>query len=101
LGGAHLTPICRGGAHLTPICRGGALNPGPDSLKRPAAHTCAISLLAIPKTWSQDWRFHPSQISLKSPGSRSQNRPYKQRRKVKSHFPPHPTLTPEPLNLPR
>ncbi|CAI9622183.1 unnamed protein product, partial [Staurois parvus] len=21
------------------------------------AHTCAISLLAIPKTWSQDWRF--------------------------------------------
>ncbi|CAI9594153.1 unnamed protein product, partial [Staurois parvus] len=51
-------------------------------MKRPA-HTCAISLLAIPKTWSQDWRFHPSQISLKSPGSRSQNRPYKQRRKVK------------------
>ncbi|CAI9610516.1 unnamed protein product, partial [Staurois parvus] len=42
------------------------------------AHTCAISLLAYPKTWSQDWRFHPSQISLKSPGSRSQNRPYKQ-----------------------
>ncbi|CAI9551970.1 unnamed protein product, partial [Staurois parvus] len=29
------------------------------------AHTCAISLLAYPKTWSQDWRFHPSQISLK------------------------------------
>ncbi|CAI9621838.1 unnamed protein product, partial [Staurois parvus] len=60
-----------GGAHLTPVCRGGAQNPGPDSLKRPA-HTCAISLLAIPKTWSQDWRFHPSQISLKSPSSRSQ-----------------------------
>ncbi|CAI9590078.1 unnamed protein product, partial [Staurois parvus] len=41
------------------------------------AHTCAISILAISKTWSQDWRFHPSQISLKSPGSRSQNGPYK------------------------
>ncbi|CAI9538039.1 unnamed protein product [Staurois parvus] len=68
-------------------------------MKRPT-HTCAISLLAIPKTWSQDWRFHPSQISLKSPGSRSQNRLYKQRRKVKSHFPPYQTLTLEPLNLP-
>ncbi|CAI9573855.1 unnamed protein product, partial [Staurois parvus] len=28
------------------------------------------------------------------------NRPYKQRRKVKSHFPPYQTLTLEPLNLP-
>ncbi|CAI9578228.1 unnamed protein product, partial [Staurois parvus] len=90
-------PVFQGGALLTPVCRGGAQKSDPDSLKRPA-HTCAISLLAIPKTWSQDWRFHPSQISLKSPGSRSQNRPYKQRRKVKSHFPPYQTLTLEPLN---
>ncbi|CAI9599767.1 unnamed protein product, partial [Staurois parvus] len=80
--------VCRGWSPPDSVCRGGAQNPGPDSMKRPA-HTCAISLLAIPKTWSQDWRFHPSQISLKSPGSRSQNRPYKQRRKVKSHFPPY------------
>ncbi|CAI9548286.1 unnamed protein product, partial [Staurois parvus] len=98
-GGALLAPICWGGALLTPICRGGAQNPGPDSMKRPV-HTCAISLLAYPKTWSEDWRFHPSQISLKSPGSRSQNRPYKQRRKVKSPFPPYQTFTLEPLNLP-
>ncbi|CAI9537707.1 unnamed protein product, partial [Staurois parvus] len=60
------------------------------------AHTCAISLLAYSNTWSQDWRFHPSQITSKSPGSRSQNGPYKQRRKVKSHFPPYQTFTLEP-----
>ncbi|CAI9553686.1 unnamed protein product, partial [Staurois parvus] len=53
-----LTPICWGGALLTPICRGGAQNPGPDSMKRPA-HTCAISLLAIPKTWPKIGDFIP------------------------------------------
>ncbi|CAI9539495.1 unnamed protein product, partial [Staurois parvus] len=58
-GGGLLTPICRGEAHLTPICRGGgAQNPGPDSMKRPA-HTCAISILAIPKTWSRIGDFIP------------------------------------------
>ncbi|CAI9563484.1 unnamed protein product, partial [Staurois parvus] len=45
-------------------------------------HLCNQSP-GLSQNWSQDWRFHPSQISLKSPGSRSQNRPYKHRRKVK------------------
>ncbi|CAI9540102.1 unnamed protein product, partial [Staurois parvus] len=94
-GGALLTPICRGGALLTPICqgwsppdscRGGALNHGLASPKRPA-HTCAISTLAAPKIWAQDWRFHPSQISKKSPGYRSQNRLYQPKRKLINQFP--------------
>ncbi|CAI9565995.1 unnamed protein product [Staurois parvus] len=46
----------------SPVCWGGGQNHGLASTKRPA-HTCAISTLAALKTWTQDWRFHPSQIS--------------------------------------
>lgn len=65
LGGALLTP-----GQWPPVCWGEAQIYGPVSAKSPA-HTCAIGVLAVHKTWTQDWRFHLTRIAKKLPGSKS------------------------------
>lgn len=70
--GSHLSPRYNpphSWAETSSVCQSGAQKHSPYSTNDPA-HTCPIIVLVDPKTRTRDWRFHPTQVFMKSPGSK-------------------------------